>query len=79
MSKDDTLELVKRVARKRLSKSDKFDRFIRATEEIVPDETSDERKKRLTDMHWELFGEAPPFNPKAERPGQQPELPLEGE
>ncbi len=76
MSKEDAVELAKRVARKRMKNSDKFDRYMRAMEEVIPDETREEREKRLADLHWELFDEPPPFNPKAERPGQQPELPL---
>lgn len=79
MSKDDTLELVKRVARKRMRSSEKFDRYERAKEEVIPGETADERKKRLADLHWGLFDAPPPFNPKAERPEHQHELPLGGE
>ena len=79
MSTEDTLELVKRVARKRMLSSNKFDRYMRAMDEVVPDETREERHKRLADLHWALFDTPPPFNREAERPGQQAELPLEGD
>jgi len=75
---DDLRDLVFGVARKRMATSQLFDRWVRAFEEKVPDETAEERKARLTELHWELFDEAPPFDRSAERPKHQGELPLEG-
>ncbi len=80
MNKEDAVEIVKELARKRMAnrgqESARFDRYMRALEVEISGETKEERLKRLADLHWELFDEPPPFNPKAERPGHQPELPL---
>ncbi len=68
---DETVELVKRVARRRLSGTNKFDRYMRAMDEAIDGESREEREKRLTELHWALFDEAPPFNPSAPRPDDQ--------
>ena len=48
------------------------DRWNRAIDEIGEGETIDERRERLTKIHWHLFGEAPPFNRSAPRPSPSP-------
>ena len=61
MADRELIELVTRIAKKRLGRSNRLERWARLLEENIVGETPEERDKRLADAYWKLFDEIPSF------------------